>query len=220
LSLPAALNSPIEPEIFMDIETLHCPNCGAPALVVFHNSYRCPYCGSILRRREENLERKQAAEDPEREMLEQELWNQGPRAILKQGVETWNRWREQYPEVQPELSRVDLSGETFWHANFCEVQLRESNFERTILLNASFRGATLCQANFKKALLRFADFRHADLTGADLSGAILEEANFEGANLCRANFERAYLYRANLVGASLNGANFSRATMPDGNEYL
>jgi len=31
--------------------------------------------------------------------------------ILKQGVEVWNRWREENPQVQPELRDVNLQGE-------------------------------------------------------------------------------------------------------------
>jgi hypothetical protein len=38
--------------------------------------------------------------------------------VLKQGVEVWNRWREENPEVRPDLSgtllsRLDLDGVNF-----------------------------------------------------------------------------------------------------------
>ncbi len=29
-------------------------------------------------------------------------------SILKQGVEAWNRWREENPKVRPELRQADL----------------------------------------------------------------------------------------------------------------
>jgi hypothetical protein len=31
-------------------------------------------------------------------------------AILKQSVEVWNRWRKGYPEIRPELYKVNLAG--------------------------------------------------------------------------------------------------------------
>ena len=35
--------------------------------------------------------------------------NQKHLAILKQGVEVWNKWRQEHPEVKPDLSDADLS---------------------------------------------------------------------------------------------------------------
>ena len=42
--------------------------------------------------------------------------NQEHLAMLKQGVDAWKEWRDQYPEIQPELNRVsfievDLTGQ-------------------------------------------------------------------------------------------------------------
>jgi hypothetical protein len=36
--------------------------------------------------------------------------NQEQLAILKQGVEVWNKWREENPEVKIDLRGVNLSG--------------------------------------------------------------------------------------------------------------
>jgi hypothetical protein len=30
--------------------------------------------------------------------------------ILKKGVEEWNKWRDDHPEIVPDLSRAKLSG--------------------------------------------------------------------------------------------------------------
>src|SRR5579864_6817578 len=30
--------------------------------------------------------------------------------ILKQGVETWNQWREEHPEIEPDLQEANLVG--------------------------------------------------------------------------------------------------------------
>jgi hypothetical protein len=33
--------------------------------------------------------------------------NQQHLAILKQGVEVWNQWRKEHPEIRPDLSEAD-----------------------------------------------------------------------------------------------------------------
>ena len=103
--------------------------------------------------------------------------------ILKQGVEVWNRWREQNPTVAPDLSGAEL----------IDVDLRRANLTR----------ANLCDANLDEA----------DLDGANLTGAQLKRANLNEANLYRANLTEANLAEANLVGANLNRANFSDADL-------
>lgn len=53
--------------------------------------------------------------------------------ILKEGVEVWNRWREQASEVTLDLSRANLS----------RVNLSRVNLARTFLTGASLVGANL-----------------------------------------------------------------------------
>jgi uncharacterized protein YjbI with pentapeptide repeats len=59
--------------------------------------------------------------------------NQEHLAILKQGVEVWNRWREEYPETKPDLGRTDLGG----------INLSGINFHRANLSRANLRGSIL-----------------------------------------------------------------------------
>jgi hypothetical protein len=44
-------------------------------------------------------------------------------ALLKQGVETWNRWREQHLAVRPDVSRADLSMVNLSRADLTEADL-------------------------------------------------------------------------------------------------
>jgi uncharacterized protein YjbI with pentapeptide repeats len=137
-------------------------------------------------------------------------------ARLKRGVEAWNQWREEYPEIRPDLADADLHGE----------HLHEVNFEMAHLLAANFLGAylyksRLSNADLHEANLYGAHLYEAHLIGADLSGAILTEAHLEGATLYQANiygadlrnahFERATLYQSDLSGADLRGADFHEA---------
>jgi len=47
--------------------------------------------------------------------------------ILKQGVEVWNKWREENPQEKPELQRVNLS-------NTCTGQTKLTDWEYYIKL--------------------------------------------------------------------------------------
>jgi uncharacterized protein YjbI with pentapeptide repeats len=81
--------------------------------------------------------------------------------ILKQGVETWNKWRKEHPEIQPDLLRADLS----------EAKLNKIDLSRTLLKDA----------NFYRTDLSGADLSEAKLSGANLSEANLSKVNLSGA---------------------------------------
>jgi uncharacterized protein YjbI with pentapeptide repeats len=100
---------------------------------------------------------------------------------LKEGVEIWNTWRNDNPEITPAL----------WGADLEETDLRG--------------------ADLKRADLEEADLSGADLSGADISGAKFRGADLSGANLMGADFDRTNLKRTDLEGANLKGATFLRA---------
>jgi uncharacterized protein YjbI with pentapeptide repeats len=120
-------------------------------------------------------------------------------AVLRQGSEAWNAWREQNPKVRPDLSqaylyRADLSG-----VDLSEVNLSRANLSEAILYWDP-PGRTVSEAI---GVLYGADLSRANLSGANLDGAGLSEANLSGANLHGANLSRADLSEANLSGARL-----------------
>ena len=88
--------------------------------------------------------------------------NQKHLDILKQGVEVWNRWRKENPDIDPDLSRAHLSKIWLSGADFSEANLRG------IIL----RGADLREAN-----LNSADLRLADLSWATLYKVQINQAN-------------------------------------------
>ena len=149
-------------------------------------------------------------------------------AILKQGVEAWNKWREENPEVKPELSsadltgfkleRVNLQGAKLRNTNLQGVNLYEANLQGADLLIAELQGAILSGANLQGANLRNANFQEADLTAAHLEHANIGNAHLERANLGGANLLGAHLMEANLTGvnfdmAHLQGAFLQRANL-------
>jgi len=85
-------------------------------------------------------------------------------AILKQGVAAWNKWREDHPDVRPDLRGADLSEANLGGANLSGADLREADLRKASLIEANLRGADLVLAN---------------LTGVHLSGADVSRARFD-----------------------------------------
>jgi hypothetical protein len=123
-------------------------------------------------------------------------------ARLKQEVHAWNRWRDENPEILPDLAGANLFG----------VNLAEANLRKATLSGATLSGVTLTRADLSGADLTRANLLGADLTGADLTRATLTRAYLSGADLSGADLTRANLLGANLHGATLHGATFHEAT--------
>lgn len=104
--------------------------------------------------------------------------------ILNQGVETWNKWRHEHPDIRPDLIDAPLRG-------------------------AYLRGADLSGADLHEATLRETNLHGTDLSGVDLGGAYLSGANLREANLCDAYLCEAYLGNADFSRADLRSADFT-----------
>ena len=121
--------------------------------------------------------------------------------IIKQGVDVWNKWREENYGIEPDLSQADLHELEFKEANLSETDLRRAN-----LRAATFRGATFTKADLRGADLQGASFNLANLSEANLSEAILRDTDLSEATL-----KKAYLIRADLVGTDLFAADLERS---------
>lgn len=84
-------------------------------------------------------------------------------AILRKGVEVWNKWREDNPKVRPDLSKADLR----------EADLREANLSIAILSRANLRNADLSEASLIGAYLYRTSLLRAMLTTAHLGSTTL-----------------------------------------------
>lgn len=124
-------------------------------------------------------------------------------AILKQGVEAWNDWRETNPQIVPELSSANLMG----------LNLKAANLEKARLEFANLEAADLPKANMIEAYLYRAYLGRADLEGAKLRKAFLARADLIGTNLARADLSDCILHEANLNGAHLEGASLTGAKL-------
>ncbi|HBB88242.1 MAG TPA: hypothetical protein DC047_11560, partial [Blastocatellia bacterium] len=141
--------------------------------------------------------------------------------ILEQGVEVWNRWREDNPEIKSDLREVDLEHQnlsginfedanlnganlmltTFEEANFKNAQLKNVILGLTTLNYANLAGADLWRSSLSESIIEYASFEGADLNSVDFQDSDLNNADFRFANLAFTNFDRASLYNANFEGA-------------------
>ncbi len=64
-------------------------------------------------------------------------------AILQQGVEVWNNWRQQNPQIKPNLRNINLSKKKLTGINFANTDLRGVNFNNATLIKADFSHAQL-----------------------------------------------------------------------------
>lgn len=95
--------------------------------------------------------------------------------ILKSGVENWNKWRKQFPDILPNLRNAKLQGMDLQNAIFNDTNLRRSNLSNTNLTGASFRRADLRRANISDSNLFKADLTSATLIETDLQNSTLDE---------------------------------------------
>jgi uncharacterized protein YjbI with pentapeptide repeats len=148
-------------------------------------------------------------------------------ALLRQGVDAWNQWKANNPDIRPNLSFATGNGLTIRGAKLSGIDLSRTNLSRADLGKADLIGANLTEANLSEAYLSQVDLIGADLTRADLTSADLISANLIGANLSmvylsgadltKANLSGTDLIGAKLIGAKLSGANLSGANLSGAN---
>jgi hypothetical protein len=122
-------------------------------------------------------------------------------ALLKQGVDAWNAWRDENPNIRPDLSKADLSNARLNGAKLGFADLRGANLFEAWLGEADFSGANLSGASLFRADLIGANLRGANLSGAELEGATLVNTDLTSADLtgCR-------IYGVSAWGLKLEGA--------------
>jgi uncharacterized protein YjbI with pentapeptide repeats len=144
--------------------------------------------------------------------------NEDQLGILQQGVEAWNKWREENIDVVVDLSWANLSKANLSGANLSGTNLSWANLSKANLSGANLSGtnlsvADLSGANLIEAYLNFADLSGTKLTGANLSRARLYRTHLYRSDLIEANLSEANLGEANLIEAHLFGANLREAAL-------
>jgi hypothetical protein len=126
--------------------------------------------------------------------------------ILRQGVEVWNQWRENNPEIEVDLYNANLS-----YAELNGVNLIKAKLSKADLSYADLSHADLREAYIIEAKLPYAKLIKANLIGANLFAAKLCHANLADAILIRANLTIADLESAQLINTNLDGAELTGA---------
>jgi uncharacterized protein YjbI with pentapeptide repeats len=162
--------------------------------------------------------------------------------ILNQGVEIWNKWREDNPQIKPDLSSANLTGFDFvlpkgitenltfnfplhiapnW-IDIKGVNLRRANLSRASLAGSHLLLADLCEANLIEANLSGADLRKSNLQRAVLGYTTMRAADRFYASSQKhleifigANLSDAGLSGADMTEAALIGVDFSRADLEE-----
>ena len=101
---------------------------------------------------------------------------------LHEGVEAWNRRREQ-GRVIPDLHNPDLTNANLMNANLSKANLRFADLTGTGLMWADLTDARLFRANLTSVNLGGANLTNADLSLANLTNAILMDATLTNADL-------------------------------------
>jgi hypothetical protein len=144
-------------------------------------------------------------------------------AQLREGVDAWNAWRKEHPNIVPDLSEASLVGADLSLANLSGANLRGAYLREaklswgTGLLAAVRLGGGLSRANPSRAnLCSGADLwkdYSADLSGADFSGANLFRANLSGADLSHAVCRDVDFRQATLIDTCFDGADLTGAKL-------
>jgi TIR domain-containing protein/pentapeptide repeat protein len=156
--------------------------------------------------------------------------------IIKKGTQIWHQWRNDHPEICPDLTGASLSGMDLRGIYLIDSDVRDANFESANLGQEIINNSKLSSRDFPKEIkdhlaiggeihgltslvnadARGANFRYANLREADLSGADLTGSRLQGASLGEADLRFAILKNTDLrlvdfSQTKLNGADFSEA---------
>ena len=167
-------------------------------------------------------------------------YNKRHLSMLKKGVRAWNSWRNNNPDVIPQLSGIhlrkgkfdNLDGYNLDHANlagfrgvFISMQyasLIEANMEKAELEGGSFIGSNFSRANLKKINILHSRFSRAIFLEANLDQACIldsdfKEVSFEKACMEQIIFERVDLSGANLKQVDLESAKLTKVQLREAN---
>jgi len=120
-------------------------------------------------------------------------------ALLRQGVAAWNAWRDENPNIHPDLS---------------EAYLSEANLGGANLGGADLYRVNLIEAKLSEADLSGADLSEANLGGADLQAAILIDTDFSGADLTGCRIYGVSAWSLKLEGAKQQNLVITRHDEP------
>ncbi|MCU1303606.1 MAG: hypothetical protein JWQ87_3890 [Candidatus Sulfotelmatobacter sp.] len=86
--------------------------------------------------------------------------------LLQGGVERWNSWRREHPDVVPNLFKADLTKADLAGDGGIGANLYRANLESANLFGTNLHGANLRDANLRSTSVGFTVFGNANLSAA------------------------------------------------------
>lgn len=132
-------------------------------------------------------------------------------SLLQQGVEAWNAWRREHPEIRIDLCSQDLSSMDLSGIDLKYADLTDAILQGTILVEADLFCANLYCTDLSSAKLNRANLSNANLVDAslvftNLEGAVLSLTRFDSCTLRRTDFSNAQLDHTLFIDIDLSGA--------------
>jgi uncharacterized protein YjbI with pentapeptide repeats len=132
-------------------------------------------------------------------------------ALLKKGRRAWNKWRENNPDIIPQLSGINLLSEDL--RDLEGYNLNDANLAGVSGTLVSFQYASLVGANLEKANFKESNFDSANLTNANLKNIVIADTSFARANLKEANLQEALIRYSNFRETNLEQAELHQAEL-------
>ncbi len=118
---------------------------------------------------------------------------------LKHGVEGWNKWREENPEIEIDLSEANLGNAKLSRANLFEVNLRGASLIEANITSTDLSYADLSRATIVSSSLNYSNLEGTILTKADLRNSVLILTIFNKSILDKTRFNKT------LIGSTFFG---------------
>ncbi|NQT04000.1 MAG: pentapeptide repeat-containing protein [Planctomycetes bacterium] len=122
--------------------------------------------------------------------------------ILKQGVDAWNKWRIENPDIEPDLTRANMPRADLSGADLSSVDLGSAD-----LSGASLKGASLVRAKLVNTMLDKANLNKASVRVAEVIYTYMKATNLEDVDFSYSNLVGTNLTDANLTGIKLYGTS-------------
>ncbi len=141
--------------------------------------------------------------------------NQEHVEILKQGLEKWNTWRKEHPEIKPDLSGINFNIEgdiVLAYCDFGDIDFTEVDFDLLNQCGMSLDDYVSSFSGCELSLLDI-DLRDVDLSGSSMEGLRVLNIDLRGANMNGAILSNTFFWKTDLTGATLTRADLCGAIL-------
>lgn len=128
--------------------------------------------------------------------------------IVKRGTKSVNKWREDNPDVELDLSDIELralelDSAFLSPANLKSLKLFDSNLSKTTLIGCDFRLSRLRNVNLQSAILNDADFSDAELALVNMNHAVADKITLNNAKMYRVDLTKAWIVNSKMLATRL-----------------